>query len=67
MYTYAYYLTAKFPSKKTHLCVRNTKGSREVVVQADNRQITRVLATRNWQWQITFGARNHFTAHFAQF
>jgi hypothetical protein len=32
MYTYAYYLTAKFQSKKIHLCVRNTKGSCEVAV-----------------------------------
>lgn len=67
MYTYAYYLTANLQSKKTHSRARNTKGLREVAVQADNCQITRVLATRNWQWQITFGARNHFTAHCAQF
>jgi hypothetical protein len=40
MYTYAYYLTANLRARKSTLCVRNTKGSRKVAVQADNWQIT---------------------------
>jgi hypothetical protein len=57
MYSYAYYLTENFWSKKIRPCIGNAKAIiGEVAVPADN-----------WQWQITFGACSHFVASRAQF
>ena len=53
MHKYEYYLTANFQSKKVYLYVGRLTGSRVVGL--------------DWQWQITFRARDHFTAHCAQF